>query len=84
MALFSNRPRVGGLTIVTSGAANRLDMLDTMCAAWVGPLAVAILLPILAPDADPRDVPDGQLGGTESCLACSWRVQGTPALYQPR
>ncbi len=81
MALFSERPRVGGLTIVTSGAANRLNTLDTMCAAWVGPLAVAILLPVLHPSADPRDVTDGQLKGKEVMLRLSWCVQWTPLYF---
>ena len=69
VALFSRRPRVGGLTVVTSGADNRLAMLDGMCATWVGPLAVAILLPVLArPDAaQPGGSAGGQLEGTKRC-----------------
>ena len=67
--LFSRRPRVGGMTIVTSGAANRLFMLDTICATWVGPLAVAILLPVLAfdPSAKPGDGADGRVKGIKMC-----------------
>ena len=64
MALFSARPRIGGLTVFTSGSASRLFMLDAMCANWVGPLAVAILQPILAGDVS--GVADGLSGGT-SC-----------------
>ena len=71
MALFSRRPRVGGLTVVTSGAENRLSMLDAMCATWVGPLAVAILLPVLAApgDGEPGENGDGRLNGVGTCPA---------------
>ena len=64
MALFSARPRVGGLTVFTSGSASRLFMLDAMCATWVGPLAVAILQPVLAPGANRSDLADVPPGGT--------------------
>ena len=68
-ALFSRRPRVGGLTVVTGGGENRLFMLDTMCATWVGPLAVAVLLQVLAPPdgGKPGGSADGRLEGTITC-----------------
>ena len=61
--MFSTRPRIGGLTVVTSGAINRLYMLDTMCANWVGPLAAAVLLPVLPPGTKRGKGADGHLGG---------------------
>ena len=49
LALYSARPQVGGLTVTTGAAPNRLAMLDGMCSSWVGPLVVAVWLPILVP-----------------------------------
>ncbi len=49
LALHSARPQVGGLTVTTGTAPNRLAMVDGMCASWVGPLVVAVWLPVLAP-----------------------------------
>ena len=77
-AHFSGRPRVGGLTIVTSGAANRLFMLDAMCADWVGPLAVAILVAVLDTAAEHHDAADGRLGGKGSLMRCVSICCGTP------
>ncbi len=73
MALFSARPRIGGLTVFTSGSASRLFMLDELCANWVGPLAVAMLQPILAPNASRSDEAEGLPRGTDVflCLCLS-------------
>ena len=49
LTLHSARPLVGGLTVTTGAAPNRLAMLDGMCSSWVGPLVVAVWLPVLAP-----------------------------------
>ncbi len=49
--MYSARPRVGGLTITTGGAPNRLAMLDDLCATWVGPLVVAVWVPVLVKGA---------------------------------
>ena len=57
--MHSARLRVGGLTITTGGAPNRLAMLDDLCATWVGPLIVALWVPVLAPGVDSeRNVTD--------------------------
>ena len=85
VALFSARPRVGGLTVVTSGAANRLFMLDATCAAWVGPLAVAVLLPVLPSGAERRDIAEGRLGGDSEpdALVQCCRANGTVSTVSP-
>ncbi len=58
-AMYSARTRVGGLTITTGGAPNRLAMLDDLCATWVGPLIVAVWVPVIAPGAkSERNVTD--------------------------
>lgn len=62
-ALLSARPRVGGLTVVVSGALNRLHMVEATCAGWVGPLAVAVLLPVLPPDVQNAEDADGHVPG---------------------
>ncbi len=54
LALHSARPQVGGLTVTTGAAPNRLAMLDGMCSSWVGPLVAAIWLPVLAPGVASR------------------------------
>ena len=63
-ALLSARPRVGGLTVVVSGALNRLHMVEATCAAWAGPLAVAVLLPVLPPGVQNAEDADGRMAGT--------------------
>ena len=63
MALLSKRPRVGGLTVVVSGALNRLNMIESTCTAWVGPLAAAVLLPVLAPGVGYTEDKNGRVAG---------------------
>ena len=59
LALHSAHPPVGGLTVTTAATPNRLAMLDGMCSSWVGPLVVAVWLPIPAPGVGkPRNYTD--------------------------
>ena len=48
LALHSARRRVGGLTATTGATPNRLGMLDEMCSSWIGPLVVAVWVPVAA------------------------------------
>ena len=63
-ALHSGRPRVGGLTVVVCGALNRLYMVEATCAAWVLPLAVTVVLPVLLLDAENTADADRRVAGT--------------------
>ena len=54
---------MGGLTVVVSGALNRLHMVEATCAGWVGPLAVAVLLPVLPTGVQNTGDADGRVPG---------------------
>ena len=48
VALFSARPRLGGLSLTTGVNTNRSYMLDGLCATWAGPLIAVVWHPVLS------------------------------------